>query len=89
MLAPVASFISEIHRLRGRLTALHPLFLNRIVVWGLLSGDSLVVCANYLICYLLVNSETGTEFICLLTFPILFLSLLDTAIKFVGMPFLM
>ena len=55
----VASFISVVHRFRGRPLGLPSLYLCSIVCCGMLSGGSLLMCANNLICWLLIYSRIG------------------------------
>lgn len=56
------------------------LFLFSNSFLGILSGGSLVMCMNHLVCLLLMYSGTSTVFVCLLTCLFVILYLLVTPI---------
>ena len=71
----VASFISVGHC--GRPLGLPSLYLCSIACCGMLSGGSLLMCANHLICWLLIYSRIGAVPVLCLMSSFLTLSLSD------------
>ena len=73
----VASFISVVHRFRGRPLGLPSLYLCSIACCGMLFDGSLLMCANHLICCLLIYSKIGVVPVLCLMSSFLTLSLSD------------
>ena len=55
----LSPLLFRVHRFRGRPLGLPSLYLCSIACCGMLSGGILLMCANHLICWLLIYSRIG------------------------------